>query len=134
MKRCRPVLSAKSRALGKPKRRRSCNASQGIDSAIAKNNQNNPNPLNLWPVAAEASDDGLPYALEDWPSPGDIWSWRTGQRTSPGGFFKDRYLYPPARIARIDSSSSCSRKHIFPSKFAVEQYIHAAFPDADVDT
>ena len=105
----------------------------GNDSATPKKNQNNPNPLNLWPVAAEASGEGLPYAPEDWPNPGDIWSWRTGKRTSPGGFFRDRYLYPPARIALIDNSGSSRRKHIFPSKFAVERYIRAAFPDADVE-
>ncbi|KAI4317850.1 hypothetical protein L6164_025683 [Bauhinia variegata] len=79
--------------------------------------------------------EGVPYAPENWPEPGDIWSWKTGRRVTPTGYFQDRYLYLPPRLNRIENSGSGSnrKKHGFASKLAVERYIRTAFPDADLN-
>ncbi|CAI8604672.1 unnamed protein product [Vicia faba] len=80
------------------------------------------NLSNLAPVAPELSGEGLPYAPENFPNPGDIWRWKTGKRISSNGNFRDRYLYLPRRLAGGG----------FKSKLAVERYVKEFFPDANV--
>ncbi|XP_058739608.1 protein OBERON 1-like [Vicia villosa] len=79
----------------------------------------------LPPVAPEESGDGLPYAPENFPNPGDIWRWKAGLRISSNGNFRDRYLYLPRRIA-------ASHRGGFKSKLAVERYVKEFFPDASL--
>ncbi|RDX67466.1 Protein OBERON 1, partial [Mucuna pruriens] len=96
--------------------------------------------LNLQPVAPEVSGEGLPYAPENWPEVGDVWGWRTGRRiVSNGTHFQDRYLYLPNRLIQAlkqkenPGSGSIRKQHIFASKLAVERYIKANFPGADLN-
>ncbi|XP_027362543.1 uncharacterized protein LOC113870142 [Abrus precatorius] len=94
--------------------------------------------LNLPPMAAEVSGEGLPFAPENWPEDGDVWGWRTGRRVTSNGYFQDRYLYLPKRLSLAgkqnpNPGTGSSRKtHIFASKLAAERYVKATFPDADV--
>ncbi|KAJ6809906.1 uncharacterized protein M6B38_159330 [Iris pallida] len=76
------------------------------------------------PVAAGTSGEGLPYAPEGWPRPGDVWSWKVGRRKSARGHWLDRSLHPPRRL---------QSKSGFYSKLSLEQYIRKEFPAADID-
>nr|XP_029117284.1 uncharacterized protein LOC105033938 isoform X3 [Elaeis guineensis] len=80
------------------------------------------------PVAAGSSGKGLPYAPEDWPSPGDIWRWKVGVRKTSSGYWVDRYLYPPAHFPRAPG-----KKLGLPSRLSVEEYIRKEFPDMSID-
>lgn len=81
------------------------------------------NGLHLYPVSAQASGEGLPYAPVDWPEPGDKWRWKVGKRIRSNGFFMDRYLYLPKRL-------QTERKgRIFASKLSVEQYVQTTGAD-----
>ncbi|KAJ4969017.1 hypothetical protein NE237_015718 [Protea cynaroides] len=80
------------------------------------------------PVSAGESGEGLPYAPIDWPNPGDNWIWKVGKRKSIGGFWGDRYLYPP-----ISLQKSVRKKQSLASKHSVEQFIRKEFPDKDVN-
>ena len=104
----------------------------GNGSATPNNSLNNSN-LNLMPVRAEESGEGLPYAPENWPLPGDIWGWRTGRRVAGTGYFLDRYLYLPIRLCRIENAGSNRKKHGFASKLSVGRYIQKHFPDVDMN-
>lgn len=75
------------------------------------------NGLYLYPVFAQASGEGLPYAPVDWPEPGDIWRWKVGNRVAASGHFMDRYLYLPERLQSVPKERS------FASKLSVEQYV-----------
>lgn len=85
------------------------------------------NGMPLYPVSLYDSGEGLPYAPEDWPYPGDKWSWKVGGRIAASGYFLDRYMYTPARLREG------GRKTGFASKLSLEQYIRKNFPDADVN-
>lgn len=85
------------------------------------------NGLRLFPVSIHTSSQGLPYAPEDWPNPGDTWGWKTGKRIGLSGYFLDRYLYLPKRLFETGQPRG------FASKLSVKQYIMVKFPDADVD-
>lgn len=85
------------------------------------------NSYNLRPVAPDESGAGLPYAPEDWPNPGDIWTWRVGKRVAITGHYLDRYLYLPTRLCLGRKKSG------FASKLAVERYVKEAFPNEDLD-
>ncbi|XP_024008244.1 protein OBERON 1 isoform X4 [Eutrema salsugineum] len=74
---------------------------------------------------------GLPYAPENWPKPGDIWSWKVGPRVGGRGTFKDRYLYPPKHLPGLDTEMT-RRGNAFRSRLSLERYIRRAFPKADV--
>lgn len=89
-------------------------------------------PSQLLP-APEESGEGLPYAPENWPEPGDVWGWKTGRRATPTGIYHDRYLYVPVRLSGSEKGGS-GRKHRprFASKLAAERYIKANFPNADI--
>ncbi|KAI5400810.1 uncharacterized protein LOC127092568 [Lathyrus oleraceus] len=83
------------------------------------------NLSNLAPVAPDQSGDGLPFAPENFPNPGDIWRWKAGRRISSNGNFRDRYLYLPRRLA-------ASYRGGFKSKLAVERHVKEFFPDANI--
>lgn len=85
------------------------------------------NDLTLWPVSANASGEGLPYAPINFPNLGDNWSWKAGKRIGVSGHFLDRYLYLPTRL------QNKYKKRSFASKLSVEQYIRTTFPGADSD-
>lgn len=85
------------------------------------------NGLNLYPVSINSSGEGLPYAPEDWPNPGDNWGWKTGRRIAASGNFVDRYLYLPRGLYEAGQTKG------FASKLSVKQYILENFPNADVD-
>ncbi|KAJ9550506.1 hypothetical protein OSB04_014551 [Centaurea solstitialis] len=80
----------------------------------------------IYPVAANDSGYGLPYAPEGFPEAGDIWGWKVGKRVSLEGYFLDRYLYLPARLHEKYKTGG------FPSKKAVERFMVGAFPTADL--
>ncbi|KAJ6890635.1 protein OBERON 2 isoform X1 [Populus alba x Populus x berolinensis] len=88
------------------------------------------NILNLRPVAPDECGEGLPYAPEDWPNPGDTWTWRVGRRVAITGHYLDRYLYLPIRLCRLENTTR--KKHGFASKLSVERYIRSVFPNADI--
>jgi len=83
-----------------------------------------PEPI---PVAPEQSGEGLPYAPENFPNPGDIWGWKSGKRISNNGNYRDRYLYVPHRLAANRNSD-----HILRSKLSVERYVKEKFPDVNI--
>ncbi|KAK4434032.1 hypothetical protein Salat_0565900 [Sesamum alatum] len=85
------------------------------------------NGVNLYPVSVNDSGEGLPYAPEDWPNPGDKWGWKVGRRTAISGYFLDRYMYLPTRLREA------GHKKGFASRLSVEQYIRAKFPGTDID-
>lgn len=91
----------------------------------------NKNGLILRPVSQDEAGEGLPYAPENWPNPGDIWSWRVGKRVAITGHFLDRYLYLPRGFSVPENSSRKGQG--FASKLSVERYIQSVFPNADVD-
>lgn len=88
------------------------------------------NGVTLRSVSVDESGVGLPYAPENWPSPGDNWRWKVGKRVAITGHYLDRYLYPPKRLR---GGGASRRGGGFASKLAVERYIKTAFPDRDID-
>lgn len=81
----------------------------------------------LRPVAPCASGQGLPYAPVDWPSPGDIWTWKVANQVKPSGFYTHRYLLVPKRLQKIPT-----RKIWLGSKLATTRYLESEFPEADI--
>ncbi|KAK4357088.1 hypothetical protein RND71_022698 [Anisodus tanguticus] len=99
-----------------------------IDSPAACNGDTpstNKNGLHLYPVSANDSGEGLPYAPENWPSPGDKWAWKVGKRLTSAGYFLDRYLYPPKRLR--------AKRSVFASRLSVEQYVRSEFASVDIN-
>ncbi|XP_070042332.1 uncharacterized protein [Nicotiana tomentosiformis] len=84
--------------------------------------------LHLKPVARLESGEGLPYAPEDWPYPGDIWTWKVGKRVKASGYFQDRYLIAPKRLQETPR-----KKMWFLSKISLKYYIKTNFPEADIN-
>ncbi|KAI9115094.1 hypothetical protein K1719_014107 [Acacia pycnantha] len=90
--------------------------------------------LILRPVALAEYGEGLPYAPENWPNPGDIWAWKAGKRIHQSCYFRDRYLYLPARLCHTDIPGSTSkRRRTFASKQSLERYVQEYFPDTDLN-
>lgn len=87
------------------------------------------NGLVAIPVQANAYGKGFPYAPENWPCPGDVWYWKVGSRSAPGGHWMDRYLTPPPRFR-----DATGKKTTFTSKLKVEEFIKTEFPDVDPST
>ncbi|GKD00371.1 hypothetical protein Tco_1170645 [Tanacetum coccineum] len=87
-------------------------------------------------VAADMeSGIGLPYAPENFPQPGDTWSWKVGKRIASKGHFLDRYLYIPDRLYQeLRSANLISLRNCrgFASKKAVERFLMEAFPGMDM--
>ncbi|GER44666.1 hypothetical protein STAS_21572 [Striga asiatica] len=79
-------------------------------------------------VPPKASGEGLPYAPVDWPSPGDVWTWKVGNKISSSGLFMHRFLIVPKRLQK-----NSSRKIWLGSKKAVIHFLQSEFPEADVD-
>ncbi|KAL1536133.1 hypothetical protein AAHA92_28828 [Salvia divinorum] len=98
-----------------------------IDSAGKSKEEVVGNGLNLYPVSANDSGEGLPYAPQDWPDTGDNWRWKVGKRISVSGYFRDRYIYVPSRFRKIGDSKG------FKSRLSLEHYIREKFPCADID-
>ncbi|CAN8295479.1 unnamed protein product [Cochlearia groenlandica] len=96
-----------------------------------QSNTDAPRTLILKPVRPLECGVGLPYAPENWPKPGDIWSWRVGPRLNCSGQFKDRYIYPPKHLPGL--ASETAGKYSFRSVLSLKRYIRKAFPKADVD-
>ncbi|GMN46708.1 hypothetical protein TIFTF001_015875 [Ficus carica] len=90
------------------------------------------NGFMLMPVSPEETGEGLPYAPENWPNPGDTWGWRVGKRVSQAGHFLDRYLYLPKHLPRNEASGG-KGAFAFASKLSIERYIQTTFPGADVN-
>ncbi|KAK7308049.1 hypothetical protein VNO77_41640 [Canavalia gladiata] len=83
---------------------------------------------NLPPVSPFTSGDGLPYAPEGWPNPGDVWGWKVGRRMTKSGYFHDRYLFLPKSL------QTASRKAgSFQSKPDVVRYLKANFPNMEIE-
>ncbi|KAL4310614.1 hypothetical protein GQ457_01G032460 [Hibiscus cannabinus] len=80
------------------------------------------------PVPPCTTGEGLPYAPIDWPSPGDIWSWRVGKRVNNAGFYSDRFLNVP-KCLRFPGSQK-----MFASKLTLERFLLSHFPDADMNS
>ncbi|XP_006651815.1 uncharacterized protein LOC102713345 [Oryza brachyantha] len=87
------------------------------------------NGLVARPVDANSCGIGLPYAPENWPCPGDQWSWKVGSRGSTTGHWVDRYLTPPSRFR-----DATGKKTSFTSRLKVEEFIKTEFPDVDPST
>ena len=67
--------------------------------------------LNQLPAIAQFSTgQGLPYAPVDWPSPGDVWTWRVGRRVTATGFHQDRFLILPQRLQQKNVPKSFASK------------------------
>ncbi|KAL7081102.1 hypothetical protein ACP275_14G018500 [Erythranthe tilingii] len=97
------------------------------DVSKASPNGMQENGLNLYPVSATDSGEGLPYAPENFPNPGDKWGWKVGRRLAASGHFLDRYVYIPTSLCESGNRRG------FASKLAFEQYIRGKFPDTDID-
>lgn len=85
------------------------------------------NGFHLYPVSQHDSGVGLPYAPEDFPSPGDKWGWKVGRRIAASGNFLDRYLYLPTRLHKEHKAGG------FASKLSVQRFVMTEFPGTDVD-
>lgn len=84
--------------------------------------------LNQLPAIPQFSTgQGPPYAPVDWPSPGDVWTWRVGRRVTATGFHQDRFLILPQRLQQKNVPKS------FASKPNLARYIQTSFPDMDAD-
>ncbi|RAL54363.1 hypothetical protein DM860_001491 [Cuscuta australis] len=108
------------------------NECMDIDKPDASNRSaplNKENGLDLYRASPNESGEGLPYAPENWPNPGDKWGWKAGKRVHQAGYFVDRYLYPPSNLTL--AGKPVQRKR-FASKLSVKQFVQAAFPDNDV--
>ncbi|BAT97702.1 hypothetical protein VIGAN_09122300 [Vigna angularis var. angularis] len=84
--------------------------------------------FDLQPVSPNSSGEGLPYAPEGWPNPGDIWGWKVLSRTNKAGYFLDRHLYPPKSL-QIPSN----KRHSLRTKPDIERYIESNFPSMSIE-
>lgn len=100
-----------------------------------ENGDNTKGGLILRPVAPAEYGEGLPYAPENFPNAGDVWGWRAGKRTHASGYFRDRYLYLPDSLNRLENSgaSGSKRRRTFASKQSLERYIQESFPATDLN-
>ncbi|CAN8275177.1 unnamed protein product [Cochlearia groenlandica] len=85
--------------------------------------------LNKLPAIPPSSNGkGLPFAPVDFPSRGDVWTWRVGKRVNSGtGFHKDRFLILPERLKEKNATKS------FASRSTLTRYLETNFPDMDVN-
>ncbi|XP_031395993.1 uncharacterized protein LOC116207232 isoform X2 [Punica granatum] len=103
------------------------NESSGHVSPVKENGH-------LPPVSPDTSGEGFPYAPENFPNPGDNWRWRVGKRVAiTGNYYRDRYLYAPKSLKHLLPRNNLGANHGFASKPAVERFIKAEFPDADLN-
>lgn len=100
-----------------------------LDSSNGNDQSSNAKPLVATPVDGGSSGKGLPYAPEDWPNPGDVWTWKVGKRKCAAGHWLDRSICPPGNLR-----NALGNKLIFHSKSSLAQYIQTEYPEADVNT
>ncbi|KAJ0264734.1 Spindle assembly abnormal protein [Hirschfeldia incana] len=81
----------------------------------------------LPPIPQFSTGQGLPYAPVDWPSRGDVWTWRVGRKVSATGFHQQRFLILPQRLQQKNVPKS------FASKPTLARYIQTSFPGMDAD-
>ncbi|KAK7407507.1 hypothetical protein VNO78_09460 [Psophocarpus tetragonolobus] len=98
-----------------------------IESNACKDVTNNIT-FDLQPVSPFSSGEGLPYAPEGWPNPGDVWSWKVGRRMNKDGYFCDRFLFLPRSL-----QSSTRRAGTLQSKPEVMRYLESNFPDMKIE-
>ncbi|TKY53621.1 hypothetical protein E2542_SST25158 [Spatholobus suberectus] len=84
--------------------------------------------FDLQPVSPFSSGEGLPYAPEGWPNPGDVWGWKVAKRTNQAGYFTDRFLTLPRSLQR-----SSRRTEIFRSKADARRYLQSNFPNMKIE-
>lgn len=82
----------------------------------------------LRPVSAGERGEGLPYAPENWPGPGNTWTWKVGKRTDNNGFYQDRYLIGPVSLQK-----KANKRLFFMSKKSIKDYLQSEFPHISVD-
>ncbi|KAI0524931.1 hypothetical protein KFK09_004321 [Dendrobium nobile] len=99
-----------------------------FDGSNGNAKSSNKKIIDLKPVPACASGVGLPYAPEDWPNPGDNWTWKVGNRKAASGHWIDRFISPPGYFPKV---SGCKPR--FQSRVSLEKYIRSEFPYADAD-
>ncbi|CAL9225394.1 unnamed protein product [Arabidopsis halleri] len=84
--------------------------------------------LNQLPaIPPVSSGQGLPFAPVDFPSPGDVWTWKVGRRVTNNGIHKDRFLILPERLKGKNAPKS------FAGKNTLWRYLETNFPDMDVN-
>ncbi|KAL2326576.1 hypothetical protein Fmac_025634 [Flemingia macrophylla] len=84
--------------------------------------------FDLQPVPPFSSGEGLPYAPEGWPNPGDVWSWKVAKRTNKAGYFTDRTLSLPRSL-----QMSPHKTKEFRSKADIKRYVESNFPDMKIE-
>ncbi|XP_068479395.1 uncharacterized protein [Phaseolus vulgaris] len=105
----------------------SCQDEEENDSPFESNPYKD-KTFDLQPVSPYSSGEGLPYAPEGWPNPGDVWGWKVLSRTNKAGYFLDRHLYLPKSL-----QTSSSRRHSLRTKPDVERYIESNFPSMAIE-
>lgn len=86
------------------------------------------NNFDLQPVPPFSSGEGLPYAPEGWPNPGDVWGWKVAKRTNKAGYFTDRSLSLPRSLQGFPHKTKDFR-----SKADVKRYVESNFPDMKIE-
>lgn len=98
------------------------------DSSNGNDQSSNERLLVATPMDGGSSGKGLPYAPEDWPHPGDVWSWKVGKRKCTAGHWVDKSICPPRNL-----KNASGNKLIFHSKLSLAQYIQSEYPEVDVN-
>ncbi|KAG7632200.1 hypothetical protein ISN44_As03g023510 [Arabidopsis suecica] len=101
------------------------NGKRSVDNSAFTHGETDLNQLPAIPPVS--TGQGLPYAPVDWPSPGDVWTWRVGRRVTAMGYHQDRFLILPQRL---------QQKHVpksFASKPQLARYLESDFPGMDAD-
>ncbi|XP_020240821.1 uncharacterized protein LOC109819492 isoform X2 [Asparagus officinalis] len=98
------------------------------DSNNCNAQSSNEKSLVATPVDGGSSGRGLPYAPQDWPKPGDVWTWKVGKRRCASGHWVDKSICPPRHLR-----NSSGNKLIFHSRSSLKQYILEEYPEEDVD-
>ncbi|CAH8318770.1 unnamed protein product [Eruca vesicaria subsp. sativa] len=101
------------------------NGKRSVDNSSFTHGETDLNELPAIPPVS--TGQGPPYAPVDWPSPGDVWTWRVGRRVTALGFHQDRFLILPQRLQQKNVPKT------FASKPALARYIQMNFPEMDAD-
>ncbi|CAN0856854.1 Protein OBERON 1 [Linum grandiflorum] len=76
--------------------------------------------------------EGLPYAPENWPNPGDLWGWKIEKKLTIFGYHLERHLYLPESLHYLVDVPGVL-KNGFTSKSSLRRFLHMHFPHFDVD-
>ncbi|KAL1197554.1 hypothetical protein V5N11_012130 [Cardamine amara subsp. amara] len=101
------------------------NGNRSVDNSSFTHGETDLNQLPAIPPFS--TGQGLPYAPVDWPSPGDVWTWRVGRRVTAIGFHQDRFMILPERLQHKGVPKS------FASKPTLARYLQSYFPDMNAD-